>query len=52
MHMCPRCSKAAKKRVDREMTEAKETVFKNGMKAMKGKCGTCGGGMCRVMGKA
>ena len=44
-----RCMKC-KKQV--EITEGKEVVFKNGMKAMKGKCGTCGTTVCRILGKA
>lgn len=36
----------------REMNEAAETIMKNGRKAMKGKCPSCGTGMFRIMGKA
>ncbi len=36
----------------REMSEAKEVTMKNGRKAMKGKCPTCGTGMYKIMGKA
>ncbi len=35
----------------REMSEAQEVTMKNGRKAMKGKCPTCGTGMYRIMGK-
>ena len=34
----------------REMAEAKEVSMKNGRKAMKGKCPTCGTGMYRILG--
>ncbi len=36
----------------REMKSAKETTMKNGRKAMKGECPTCGTGMFRIMGKS
>ncbi|GAA4811140.1 DUF5679 domain-containing protein [Litoribaculum gwangyangense] len=36
----------------KEMKDAAETTMKNGRKAMKGKCPTCGTGMFRIMGKA
>lgn len=32
--------------------EGKEVTMKNGMKAMKGKCGTCGTAVFRILGKA
>lgn len=35
----------------REMAEAKEVTMKNGRKAMKGKCPTCGTGMYKILGK-
>lgn len=36
----------------KEMKDAAETTMKNGRKAMKGKCPTCGTGMFRIMGKS
>jgi Zn finger protein HypA/HybF involved in hydrogenase expression len=42
---CVKCK--AKK----EMKDAQEVTMKNGRKAMKGKCPTCGTGMYRIMGK-
>lgn len=42
---CVKCK--AKK----EMKDAKEVTMKNGRKAMKGRCPTCGTGMYRIMGK-
>ena len=44
-----RCMKC-KKQV--EIQDAKEVVFKNGMKALKGKCGACGTTVVRILGKA
>ena len=38
-------------REKREMTGAAEVTMKNGRSAMKGKCGTCGTGMYRILGK-
>ena len=35
-----------------EMTDGKEEVLKNGMKAMKGKCMTGGTNLSRILGKA
>jgi len=35
----------------REMAEAQEVTMKNGRKASKGKCPTCGTGMYRILGK-
>ena len=32
------------------MSEAAEVTMKNGRKAMKGKCGTCGTGMYKILG--
>lgn len=34
-----------------EMAEAQEVEMKNGRKAMKGKCVTCGTGMYKILGK-
>ena len=42
---CVKCK--AKK----EMKDAKEVTMKNGRKAMKGCCPSCGTGMYRIMGK-
>ena len=42
------CVKCKQKR---EMNDAKEEVLKNGRRAMKGKCPTCGTVMCRILGK-
>lgn len=36
----------------REISNASETTMKNGRKAMKGTCPTCGTGMFRILGKA
>ena len=36
----------------REIDNGEEVTMKNGRKAMKGKCGTCGTGMYRILGKA
>ena len=36
----------------REISNASEIVMKNGRKAMKGSCPTCGTGMFRILGKA
>ncbi len=44
-----RCMKC-KKQV--EIKDGKEVVFKNGMKALKGKCPECGTTVCRILGKA
>ncbi len=35
----------------KDMKNAKEATMKNGRKAMKGECPTCGTGMFRIMGK-
>jgi hypothetical protein len=35
----------------RQMSEAKEVTMKNGRKAMKGKCPSCGTGMYKILGK-
>ena len=43
-----RCMKC-KKNV--EIKDAKEKVWKNGMKALEGKCGKCGTKVCRILGK-
>ena len=42
------CVKCKEKR---EIQDAAEVTMKNGRKAMKGKCGTCGTGMFRILGK-
>ena len=42
---CVKCK--AKK----EIVDAMEEVMKNGRKAIKGKCPTCGTGMNRILGK-
>jgi uncharacterized protein DUF5679 len=34
------------------MVEAKEVEMKNGRKAMQGKCGKCGTGMYKILGKS
>ena len=44
-------------RIDRgkskkEISDANEVTMKNGRKAMKGKCPSCGTGMFRILGKA
>jgi len=44
-----RCMKC-KKQV--EITEGEEIVMKNGMAAMKGKCGKCNTTVFRILGKA
>ena len=36
----------------REIENGAEVTMKNGRKAMKGKCPTCGTGMFRILGKA
>ena len=38
-------------KVKRELQEGKEHVMKNGRRAMKGKCATCGTSMFRILGK-
>ena len=43
---CMRCKKQV------EIKEGKEVVWKNGMKAMEGKCPVCSTKVCRIMGKA
>ena len=35
----------------RDMKDAKEVKMKNGRRAMKGKCPTCGTGLYRILGK-
>jgi hypothetical protein len=42
------CVKCKKKQ---EMDGAKEVTMKNGRKAMKGKCPSCGTGMFKITGK-
>ncbi len=44
-----RCMKC-KKQVP--IKDAKEVTMKNGMRAMKGVCGTCGTKVFRILGKA
>ena len=44
-----RCMKC-KKQV--EIKDAKEVIMKNGMKAAKGVCATCGTKVFRILGKA
>ena len=39
-------------KTDREMTDEKEVVMKNGMKAATGKCKVCGTKMFKIIGKA
>ncbi|MDD5084547.1 MAG: DUF5679 domain-containing protein [Candidatus Omnitrophica bacterium] len=41
---CVKCK--AKK----EIQDAKEDVLKNGRRALKGKCPTCGTTLCRILG--
>lgn len=36
----------------RDMKDEKEVVMKNGRKALKGTCSTCGTGMYKILGKA
>jgi len=36
----------------REISNANEIIMKNGRKAMKGSCPSCGTGMFRILGKA
>ena len=43
---CVKCK--AKK----DMKDTQEVVMKNGRKALKGKCTSCGTGMCKILGKA
>ncbi|MCX6806993.1 MAG: DUF5679 domain-containing protein [Candidatus Berkelbacteria bacterium] len=35
----------------REMSDAAEVTLKNGRRAMKGKCPSCGTGMFKILGK-
>jgi|GEM_PF-357588 len=46
MGYCVKCKEK------REMQDAEEVTMKNGRKAMKGKCGVCGTGMYKILGKA
>ncbi|MEK9635099.1 MAG: DUF5679 domain-containing protein [Candidatus Woesearchaeota archaeon] len=39
-------------RAKSEMSNSEEVTMKNGRRAMKGKCSSCGTGMYRIMGKA
>jgi endogenous inhibitor of DNA gyrase (YacG/DUF329 family) len=43
---CVKCSKNV------EVSNGEEVVWKNGMKALKGKCPTCGTTVNRILGKA
>ena len=43
---CMKCKKQVK------IKDEKETVMKNGMKAVKGTCPTCGTKVFRILGKA
>ena len=43
------CVKCKEKR---EMTETEQVTMKNGRPAMKGKCGTCGCGMYKILPKS
>ena len=36
----------------REISDGAEVTMKNGRRAMKGKCPSCGTGMFRILGKA
>ncbi len=42
---CVKCKKKT------EMNDAQSVTMKNGRKAMKGKCPTCGTGLYRILGK-
>ena len=42
---CVKCRKKG------EMVEAQQVTMKNGRKALKGKCKTCGTGMYKILGK-
>lgn len=44
-----RCMKCRK---EVEIKDGKEVTMKNGMKAMKGVCGSCGTKVFRILGKA
>lgn len=52
----PRCRSmegyCVKCKAKREIGNGQEVTMKNGRKAMKGSCGTCGTGMYRILGKA
>ena len=41
-----------KRKSKKEISDANEVVMKNGRKAMKGKCPSCGTGMFKILGKA
>ena len=43
---CMKCRKSV------EIKDGKEVTMKNGMNAMKGKCGACGTSVFRILGKA
>lgn len=42
------CMKCKEKR---EMKDCEESVMKNGSTMLKGTCTTCGGKMCKILGK-
>ncbi len=42
---CMKCKKTV------EIADGQETTMKNGRKALKGKCATCGTGIYRILGK-
>jgi hypothetical protein len=39
-------------RAQREIKDGKETVTKNNMRMLKGKCPVCGTTVCKILGKA
>jgi len=43
---CMKCRKSV------QIQDGKEVTMKNGMRAMKGKCGACGTAVFRILGKA
>lgn len=43
---CMKCKKTV------EISKGQEVVMKNGMKAIKGECATCGTKVFRILGKA
>lgn len=51
--MCMKCSRAAgmKQTVVQEMVDVEYVTMKNGRRAAKGKCGTCGSGMFKIVPK-
>lgn len=52
-HMCMKCSRTAgmKEKIVREMVDVEYVTMKNGRRAVRGKCGTCGSGMYRIVKK-